>query len=214
MEDIPSRDGCEGSRVYNSGMRRVWQHLHRFVVPSHHNDFHPHLIAERGLLILFAVILGAEAFLVSHVISVQPGVPSLAAVGEAVPAQGLSPVIAELSAYWMKYVLAPLVALALHPDAGRWAFIVLIGVAVALMALVAVTLSMRRRRFLPATYMAGGTMLAFAVTLVFYNTHVFLPYAAAQYQVASAALAFPELVMQVAADIATSSATSTDSAES
>lgn len=157
-----------------------WTIAHQWFVPSHHNDFHPHLIAERGAFILFALILGAEAFLVSHVITASSGIPSLAAAG-AVETTALPPFASWLTQVWLQQVVAPLAYASAQPNAGIISFVALAVIAAALMAIIAATISSRRRRFKPVGYVAGGTMLAFAATLLFFNTHVFLPSAASQY---------------------------------
>jgi hypothetical protein len=190
-------------------MQNLRNRLHQWFVPSHHNEYHPHLIAERGLLILFALILGAEAFLVSHTVATQPGTPTIASVGSYTGSDAaavLPPFLSELSRYWMRYVTEPLSSLAAHREAGRVSFIVLAGVAAALMGMMAHTLSVRRKHFQPVGYIAGGSMLAFAVTLLYYNTNVMLPYFAGPQQTAAVA---PSIVQTVTFPLAASIASTT-----
>ncbi|MDE2213473.1 MAG: hypothetical protein KGJ34_03045, partial [Patescibacteria group bacterium] len=54
--------------------------LHRWFIPSRHNDYHPHVFARWGLFILTVLIVGVEGFLMANLISQQTGVNFLAAV--------------------------------------------------------------------------------------------------------------------------------------
>ena len=184
-------------------LKNIWIHVHQWFVPSNHNNFHPHLIAERGLLILFALILGAEAFLVSNVLSLQTGAPSLAAVGFVTTETTLPPILAQAAEVWMRYIIAPLGVMAMQPNAGKIALLGLISIAALLMGLLALTLAVRHSHFKPVGYVAGGTMLAFVSTLLFFDTHVLLPYMA-ENQMARVAVPVAEVSFRVGSEAAAS----------
>ena len=176
----------------------VGRRIHAWFIPSRHNDFHPHVLAERGLLLLFALILGAEGFLISNVVSTEVGTPALAwsgmgglaAVGSAnVSSTILPPIITEWSNYWSVQVIEPLSRLSMQPGAGRIAFLTIACMAAVLMGLLAYMLSVRRRHYQPVGYIAGGTMLLFASTFLFVDIQYLLPGVAASRDEAAAAAA-------------------------
>ncbi len=175
----------------------MWNRIHPWFVPSRRNDFHPHLLAERGLLILFAVILGAEGFLVSNVVSSEAGAPPLAAVGAVANSNMPSPALAKVSGYWLRYVIEPLTQISALPSTGKNAFLVLVFAAAALMGLMALTLSIRRRQYQTVGYMAGGMMLLFGATLIFFDTYVFLPGVVASRQTAAVEQSVAQPIVQV-----------------
>jgi hypothetical protein len=174
-------------------IRRLLEHAHTWFVASHRNEYHPHLLAERGMMALFALILGAEAFLVAHTVSLQPGTPSLAAVGAAnTETSPLPPVISSVTEVWMQHATLPLVALAAHQSTGRIALFTLTCIAALLMAVLAYTLAARRRAFQTVGYITGGVLLLFTITLQLYNMDVLFPQAQQQYQAAALLMAYTQ----------------------
>ncbi|MGH7141667.1 MAG: hypothetical protein ACREGH_03485 [Minisyncoccia bacterium] len=204
-------------------MSRWLEALYCWIIPSHKNAYHPHIIGERGLMLLFALIIGAEGFLVSNLIVSLPGPVPLAAVGNANTVLKLPPYLAAAGGVWTAYVVDPLARAAALPSAGHVAFFVLLGVTACLMVLLAFTLSMRQRKLIPIGYVAGSTMLAFAAALVLLDTQLVFPAATAMaiqnqivQETASVAFATPHFMLasSTPGTVASSAASSTTSVAS
>ncbi len=154
-------------------MKDFWARAHDWLFPTHRNQYHPHVLAERGLLVIFALMLTAEAFLVSNTISADSGAPSLASVGATAPRA--LPMLGTASNFWFIHITAPLWRVSALPGTGRTSFLALVGLLALLAGTLALMLSVRRRRYVHTGYVPGGLMLAFGIVLILANEQVLLP---------------------------------------